>query len=229
MKSVVFDSGPLISLTMNSLLWLLEPLKRDFRGEFLMPEAVKMELVDEPLQTKKFKFEALQIQELISKGTLKVLEDKDTKNETLSLLGIANSCFSAKGQNLTLVHYGEVASVVAAMHRGSSALVMDERVTRELVEHPQHLAGIMEKKLQTRVNVDSSGLAELRRRTGGIRIIRSTELAAVAFEKGLLDRYASQPEQRKTVLESVLWGLKLDGCAINERGIKAIIDAEIRE
>ncbi len=229
MKSLVFDSGPLISLTMNNLLWLVEPLKRTLKGEFFMPEAVKMELVDEPLQTKKFKFEALQIQELISKGSLKVLEDNDTKNETLSLLGIANSCFSAKGQNLTLVHYGEVASVVAALHLGSSALVMDERVTRELIEHPQHLAGIMEKKLQTRINADSSRLAELKRITEGIRIIRSTELAAIAFEKGLLDRYARDSAQKKTVLESVLWGLKLDGCAINERGIKAIMDAESRK
>ncbi len=229
MKSLVFDSGPVISLTMNNLLWLIEPLKGAFGGGFFIPEAVKMELVDEPLQTKKFKFEALQVQELVSKGVLDVLEDKGTKSETLSLLEIANSCFSAKGQSLNIVHYAEVASVAAALHLGSSALVMDERVTRELIEHPQHLAGIMEKKLQTRVSVDSSRLAELKRLTERIRIIRSTELAAVAFEKGLLDRYVSQPSERRTVLESVLWGLKLDGCAINERGIKAIMDAEIRK
>src|SRR3989338_1555612 len=98
MKSVVFDSGPLISLTMNNLLWLLEPLKRAFKGEFFIPEAVKMELVDEPLQTKKFKFEALQVQELISNRVLEGVEDASTKDETLSLLGIANSCFRAGGQ-----------------------------------------------------------------------------------------------------------------------------------
>ncbi len=229
MKSLVFDSGPLISLTMNNLLWMLEPLKERFGGEFCMPESVKLELVDEPLQTKKFKFEALQVQELISKRVLNVLEDSATKEETLSLLGIANSCFSARGQNLTIVHYGEVASLVAALHLNASAVVMDERVTRELVEHPQHLAEIMERKLHTKIRVDASRLSELKSRTGGIGIIRSTELAAVAFEKGLLDRYARDSIQRKTVLESVLWGLKLDGCAINERGIKAIMDAELRK
>lgn len=229
MKAIVFDSGPLISLTMNNLIWILEPLKERFRGEFYIPEAVKLELVDEPLQTKKFKFEALQMQELIGSGVVKVLEDSATKDETLSLLAIANSCFSARGQNLTIVHYGEIASVVAALHLNASALVMDERVTRELIEHPQHLAVIMEKKLQTRVQVDASRLAELKRRTGSVSIIRSTELAAVAFERGLLDRYALQPSQKRTVLESVLWGLKLDGCAINERGIKAIIDSELKK
>ena len=30
---------------------------------------------------------------------------------------------------------------------------------------------------------------------------------------------------KKTVLESVLWGLKLDGCAINKSGIDAILAA----
>lgn len=225
MKSLVFDSGPVISLTMNNLLWLLKPLKEIFGGEFCIPEAVKLELVDEPLQTKKFKFEALQIQELIAGNVIRVLEDAPEKEETLALLDIANSCFRARGQDLTIVHYGEVASLVAAVDLNASALVMDERVTRELLEHPQHLAAIMEKKLKTRVQVDSSRLAELKKSTESISIIRSTELAAVAFEKGLLDRYAIEPVQRKTVLESVLWGLKLDGCAINERGIKAIIDS----
>ncbi len=228
MKSLVFDSGPLISLTMNNLLWMLKPLKERFRGEFFITESVKLELVDEPLQTKKFKFEALQMQELVSDGVLNVLEDADTKDETLSLLGIANRCFSARGQNLNIVHYGEVASVVTALRLNASALVMDERVTRELIEHPQHLARIMEKKLQTKIQVDPSMLAELKKRTESVSIIRSTELAAVAFEKGMLDRYVKEGVQGKTVLESVLWGLKLDGCAIDERGIKAIMDLELR-
>jgi len=230
-KALVFDSGPLISFTMNNLLWIVEPLKRIFKGEFCIPESVKSELVDEPLQTKKFKFEAFQVQELITNGVLKVLEDDLTKDETLSLLNSANRCFSAKGKELTIVHYGEIASIAAAIHLNAEAIVMDERITRELVEHPQHLARIMEKKLQTTVTANKENLLQLKERTRGISIIRSTELAAVAFENGLLERYLSKsaPGLRKTLLESVLWGLKLDGCAINERGIKAIMDAELRK
>src|SRR3989338_11027993 len=98
MRALVFYSGPVISLAMNNLLWLMEPLKKRFWGEFCIPEAVKLELVDEPLQTKKFKFEALQVQELISNRVLEGVEDASTKDETLSLLGIANSCFRAGGQ-----------------------------------------------------------------------------------------------------------------------------------
>ena len=56
MKSLVFDAGPIITLTMNNLLWLLNPLKNNFKGEFYLSAAVKEELIDRPLQTKKYKF-----------------------------------------------------------------------------------------------------------------------------------------------------------------------------
>jgi len=230
MKSLMFDSGPIISLTMNNLLWIVEPLKKVFRGDFYIPESVKAELVDDPLKTKKFKFEALQIQELITNGTLKVLDDDLTKPGTLFMLELANSCFQAYNRNLTLVHYGEIASVVAAQ-RLNSVLVMDERITRELVEHPEHLSKLMQKKLHTKIQVNLEKVEEFKKQTQNLKIIRSTELAAVAFEKGLLNKYLSAviPNPRKAVLESILWGLKLNGCAINERGIKAIMAAELKK
>ena len=40
MKSLVFDAGPVISLTTNNLLWLLDVLKGDYEGEFYIPEGV---------------------------------------------------------------------------------------------------------------------------------------------------------------------------------------------
>ncbi len=226
MKCLVFDAGPLISMTTNNLLWVLEPLKKSFDGEFIIPESVKGELIDEPLQTKKFRFEALQMQEYFTKGVLSSYEDDWTKEETLQLLNVANSCFSTKGKNMRIVHYGEIASVITALKLDASALVMDERVTRELIEHPTHLAKIMEKKLHLAISINEDSLSRFREKTASLKIIRSTELAAIAFEKGLLDRYAIGKSTSKAVLESILWGLKLNGCAINERGIKAILEAE---
>ncbi|MBI2137659.1 hypothetical protein HYU12_04015 [Candidatus Woesearchaeota archaeon] len=228
MKALVFDSGPLISMTMNNLLWLLEPLKGIFKGEFYIPESVKSELVDDAFDTKKFKFEALQVEELLSRGVVKVLADRITKPQTIELLQLANSCFSVKGRPLNIVHYGEIASVAAASHLDASALVLDERITRELIEHPQHLAKIIEKKLHTRVDSSQVMIDNFRRLTKDTGILRSAELAAIAFEKRLLERYATSyfENPREAVLESVLWGLKMDGCAINERGIKAILKSE---
>ena len=230
MKSLVFDSGPLISLTSNNLLWLLEPLKKQFKGSFILPESVKSELVDEHIQTKKFKFEALQVQEYINKGILQVYEDKYTKDNTLELLKVANNCFTVQDKKMNLVHYAEIAALATALQLNSEAVVMDERVTREFVEHPLHLAKLTEKKIHANLKTDKVCLSQFKNIVQGVDIIRSTELAAIAFEKGLLKRYTSPnlKNSQKTVLESILWGLKLDGAAINERGIRAIVAAEMK-
>ena len=71
MKSLVFDAGPVISLATNSLLFILEPLKKEFNGKFYITESVKSELVDRPFEIKKFKFEAIQVEKLIETGCWK--------------------------------------------------------------------------------------------------------------------------------------------------------------
>ena len=41
MKSLVFDTGSVISLVMNNLLWTLKPLKKQYGGDFFIPKGVK--------------------------------------------------------------------------------------------------------------------------------------------------------------------------------------------
>ena len=43
-----FDAGPVISLVMSRLAWLLPDLKKQFGGKFYITPAVKNELVDRP-------------------------------------------------------------------------------------------------------------------------------------------------------------------------------------
>ncbi|MBI2144878.1 hypothetical protein HYU18_00990 [Candidatus Woesearchaeota archaeon] len=231
-RAIVFDAGPLISMTTNNLLSTLERLKETYPGKFILPEAVKHELVDEPLKTKKFMFEALQIQRLISMGILEIMEDSDTKELTLELLHLANNCFAAKGKAIQIVHYGEMAAIAAAKMLEAEALVIDERITRELVEHPKHLAEIMEKRLHTGIFVDNQNVSLLQKYAAKAKVIRSIEILTVAFETGLLDRYIAAgeekviPEVRKKLLESVLWGLKMNGCAVSSTEIEQIIASE---
>ena len=230
-RLLVFDTGPIISFTLNNLLSTLEKLKENYGGRFVIPESVKNELVDDPLRTKKFMFEAIQIQRLISIGVLEVVEDTDTKQLTLELLRLANNSFAAKGKAVQIVQYGEMASIAAAKLLDAEALVMDERITRELVEHPKHLADLMEKRLHTTVTVNGQNVSLLQSYFSKTKIIRSIELVTVAFESGLLDRYVAAgeeqaiPEVRKKLLESVLWGLKMNGCAVSGKEIEQIIAA----
>ncbi len=231
-RTLVFDTGPLISLTVNNLLSTLERLKERYSGRFVIPESVKDELVDEPLRTKRFMFEAMQIQRLISTGVLEVVEDSDTKELTLELLDLANSSFAAKGKAIRIVQYGEMASIAAAKLLDAEALVMDERITRELVEHPRHIADLMEKRLHTSVMVSEANVSLLQKYVAKTRILRSVELIAAAFEFGLLDRYIAAgeekaiPEVRQKLLESVLWGLKMNGCAVSSKEIEHILNIE---
>ncbi len=71
--SIVFDTGPLISLSTNNLLWILPKIKESFQGDFIITPAVKRECVTRPLETKKFKFEALQVLRQIEKQTLTII------------------------------------------------------------------------------------------------------------------------------------------------------------
>ncbi len=235
MKSLVFDTGPIISMTMNNLLWLLEPLKTNFNGEFYITEAVKRELVDRPLQTKKFKFEALQVLKYISKDTLKIASSNDIEKKAYHLLHLANNSFRAKGHYIKVVHYGEIEALAAAIILGSSALVTDERTIRHLVEKPDQEFERLQKKLHTQIEINNDNFNQFKKEVAGLKVIRSVELVTIAYEIGLLDLYTTEkekkilPDLKKTLLESVLWGVKLQGCAVSTEEIDDIIKLETKK
>ena len=216
-KSLVFDAGPVISLTTNNLLWLLEPLKQKFHGSFYMTEGVRTELVDKPLSTKKFKFEALQVEQQIEAGVIDVVRDPEAKSLATKLLDIANSCFYVEGNALRIVQFGEMETLAFAVLNKCEAVVIDERITRLLLESPESLAKLLSKRLHANVKMDKASFLELDKITNGVKLIRSVELVAVAYSLGLLDKFVVHiPRARQELLDSILWGVKLNGCAVNE-------------
>jgi predicted nucleic acid-binding protein len=228
MKNIIFDTGPIITLTMNNLLWLLEPLKRLSRAEFYITDLVKKELVDTPLnKTKRFKFEALQVLHYIENGTLKVISTDE--KQTKKLLSIANSCFQAYGHNMRLIHDAEMSAIALYLQKKADAFVVDEKTTRLLIENPGKLHNVLRHKLHTKVELNNNHLKDFRKLAKGVRMIRSAELVTIAFEKGLLDRYLSKStSSRKELLESVLWGVKLNGSAVTKREIEQIVRMETK-
>ena len=85
MKTLFFDAGPVISMTMNHILWVLKKLKKQFNGNFFITEMVKKELVDKPLRTKRFKLEAIQTIQQINSKVLKVQYVKGINEKTKAL------------------------------------------------------------------------------------------------------------------------------------------------
>lgn len=229
MKSIIFDAGPIISLATNNLLFILPPLKKEFDGKFYLTSSVKKELVDRPFEIKKFKFEAIQIEKLIEDGVLEIIDNDFIRNESPKLLETANTTFKAFNNYMQLVHFAEMSALAAAISLNADSVVIDEKTTRLMMENPKLLLEILKKTLHTSISVNELNLREFRSRTKNIRAIRSIELVAVAYERGILDGYITKlPDAKRNLLESVLWGVKLSGCAVSRDEIGQIIRMETK-
>jgi len=229
MKALIFDAGPIISLATNNLLQILPPLKEQFQGNFYLTESVKKELVDRPFEIKKFKFESIQVEKLIEDNILEIIDTDFVRQETSRLFELANSIFRAFGHDMHIVHFAEMSVIAAALGIKAEAIAIDEKTTRLLIENPKTLLEIMRKTLHTSIGINESNLKEFRNKTSNIRPIRSVELVAMAYEHGFLDRYITKiPDARKNLLESVLWGVKLSGCAVSKEEIEQMIKIEAK-
>ena len=229
MKSLIFDAGPVISLATNNLLWTLKPLKNKFNGKFYITDAVKRELIDRPLETKKFKFEAIQVERLIEDKILEIADSDIIKENAVRLLTTANAIFRAYDNYIKIVHYAEMSVIAAALSLDSNAVAVDEKTTRFLTENPRTIAEILRKTLHTSISINENNLKEFKNTVNNLKIIRSIELVVVAYEHGFLDNYITKiPNARKNLLESVLWGVKLNGCAVSEDEIEQILRMEIK-
>lgn len=229
MKLLIFDAGPVISLTTNNLLWLLAPLKQKFNGDFCITQSVKHELVGKPFETKKFKFEAIQVEQQIELNNLKVLQNSEIAALGLRVQTLANNVFRTNFGTVPIVQRGEMESISASNLLNADAFVTDERITRLLVESPDALKQLLEKRLRTKVTMNENALHEFQEVTRHTSIIRSVELVAIAYEQGLLDKFiVNLPNSRKELLESLLWGLKLNGCSVSEQEIQEVISLEMK-
>lgn len=223
MKSLVFDAGPVISFAINNLLSILEPLKKQFKGNFYIPKRVEIELVQKPLNTKRFKLEALRVMQLISNKTLTVFSDNHVNSLANQLSQLANNSFFAHNHAINILQKGELEAIALVKDFNSDALVVDERTTRVLIEQPSALRNILRKKLHTNITMNNDNIKRFNHLTENIKLIRSVELVTVAFELGMLDKYLPDiKDGRKLLLDGVLWGMKLNGCAISKTEILKI-------
>jgi len=232
-RSIVFDTGPIISLVTNNLLWVLEPLKRRFGGKFYITPAVKRELIDKAISTKRFEFEALQIFSLLKKGILEIAENSQIQILSKKLLDLANHSFKARGSWIRIVSDAEIETLAADAVLNSDASVIDERTIRLLLENSPSLTNLMEIRLHCKVQPNKDNIKEFKKQLNNVRIIRSTELIVVAYKLGLLDEYSAEKSDMiknpdKMLLDAALWALKIRGCSISSEEIQQIVELEAK-
>lgn len=232
-KVIVFDTGPIISLTINNLLWILDGLKQRFQGEFYISPAVYDELINKPLTTRKYKLEALQVLPYITKGTVKVYNNLPIMEISRQIEEYANHSFQIDGAWIQIVHKGEVEAVATAAFLKADAIAIDERTMRHLIEKPEKIAEHLEHTIHKKVVVNWKNLDAIKKLVGNMKVIRSVELVTIAYEKGLLQQYTENaavtkivPNIKQAVLEGALWGVKLNGCSVKEDEIYEILKME---
>ena len=227
MKTIVFDSSSIITLAMNNLLWILEPLKEKFKGEFYISHSVKEEIIENPLQSKKFKLEALQVMEFIDKGILTVY-GKNLLKDNGDVLDNPNRIFEARGHRVKVVHRGEIGALLLAKELKADAFIVDERTTRLLVESPREVARILKNKMHTHVKINGKYLNKFQESFGDLKVLRSVDLGYVAYKIGLLDNLLLHGKKdlktRKQLLDGMLWAMKLRGCSITDKEIDDYVE-----
>ncbi|MDD5191973.1 MAG: hypothetical protein PHH54_06845 [Candidatus Nanoarchaeia archaeon] len=215
-KYLIFDSGPLINFALNGILPVLEKIKKEFKGEFLITKEVKREVIDYPLTIKRFELEALQIKDLFDRNILKHADLTNEQVDELRLkreqiVSIANSTFFANRKPLHILDKGEAAALALfSILKEPSAIVIDERTARMLCENPENLKKLFQKKLHTNIIAKRENYPYFK----NFKVIRSTELAYIACKKGLCE-----PKDPR-ILEAILYGLKDKGCSISREEIE---------
>ena len=222
MKNIVFDTGGIITLATNDLLWTLEKLKNKYNGDFCIPHSVKYELVDKPLGIKKFKLEAIMVNQLILDGVLDVHDPLNVDE----LLELVNNIFSSKGKNIHILDRAEVEAMSLVLRLKADAYVVDERTMRMLIEDPKSLHKLLERKLHIKIQIDNKKVKEFRQIVKGVKIIRSSELMLIAYELGLFNHLISKEHDSSDLLDGLLWGLRLRGCGMSTDEINKIIKFE---
>ena len=230
MKALIFDSSSIISIVTNNLLNILADLKKIYKGEFLISNEVLKEIIDDPLRSRRFKLEALQLAHYLAQGNIKLFKH-NLDDKTNYLLTLANSIFQANNHNITILQKAEVEALALTLFLEADALVIDERTTRLLIEDTLKLKHLLEKKLHTKIIINKENLNYFKKETRNIKIIRSSELMIIAYELGLFKDYEDikkliENNFKKELLNGILWGLRLKGCAISTDEINEIIKIE---
>ncbi len=228
MNALFFDSGPIISLVMSRLAWILPLLKKQFAGAFYITPAVKHELVDRPLTIHRFEFEALEVSKMIRENILTVYTAvPKAKVEQLSEL--ADRSFKVNQKFMDIIQQGEVESAACAI-KEQAALVIDERTLRLFIEDCSRMKELLELRFHKTITAETATVKLFASQVKDLSILRSVELAAVAFKLGLLNTYIPDLKNGPgLLLESVLWLLKYNGCAVTELEIQQLKELLLRK
>ncbi|MBI3588723.1 hypothetical protein HY095_05995 [Candidatus Micrarchaeota archaeon] len=219
MPPILCDSSSLISLSMSCNAGAIGFLhSQSPRVRFAITPKVMGEIVERPIQIRRFEYSAIRLNQLVAEKKLAVLNPPALAKTAAQLESIANDCFTAGKMPLAILQAGELEILAAAMLSGSSAVVVDEKTTRLLCENPGALRERLSQEYEAGVGMDDALVGEFQSKTRGISFIRSCELLCIAAKKGFFSKYGKLQNE---AFHSALYSLKAAGCSLT--------DGELRE
>jgi hypothetical protein len=201
----------LISLSETCLIDCLRFLKKETRVNFLVTPAVKHEIVSRPIQIPEYAFSAVRLKKLLEDGIADVVSVPDLAQKTKRVLSVANKVYSVAGTPLEVLHEGEAESLAVFQGIDASALLVDEKTTRLMVENPLKLRERISGEYRHGVQFNEGPLREWREIAKDLTILRSSELLAVAGECGFFDDYGGSADE---ALNAAFIALRNAGCSL---------------
>lgn len=219
MKNVfVVDSSSLISLSTSCLFDIMKELCKELKMRLVISKAVLDESVRNPLRIKRFELNALRINKGISDGWLEVKKlSKEKQCFAREIMETANSCFLSKHGHLKIIQLGESEILALAISINAKGIIIDERTTRMIIEEPEKLRRLLQKRHGQRIIMNKERVKFFKKNFGKLTIARSSELIALAYEKGLLQKTLGED---KEVLKAALYSLKYNGCSLSSEEIE---------
>ncbi|GEM_PF-1293342 len=217
MRFLVFDAGPLISLTLSGLLDILPKIHSGLKEtKFVLTPQVKFEVIDKSKTNKKFSLEAFKIEKLIKDKVFSLssefVQNKNLSEETQKVLSFSSQLIKSYGHNVQLLQEGEASCIAFfKLAKKDCLIVSDERTVRLISESKYLLAERMKSKLHSEVFLNEKNFKYFE----DLKYIRSSELVFYALKKDLIDI-----EKSPEALEALLYSLKFHGTAISQKEIE---------
>jgi len=181
------------------------------------------------LRSKKFKYEAIRVLRYFSKGIFKEAE-KEIRKETSEMLSYANSSFYIKHNPMKILQEADAEVAVLAKEIKADAIATDEKTLRLLVEAPDSIKKILERKFNTKVEANERALYNFNKKFENIPVVRSVNLIALAYSMGIFEDtikrcYPSKNGKcKREIIEGLLYSLRFSGCAVSFKEIEDYVN-----
>jgi len=211
-RRMICDSSSLISLSMNCMIPVLVELSE--KADFIITQSVYDEIITNPLKRGHHIMGPMKFKALVQQGILQI--EKADYQETEEILDSSNSIYFARHKQLKIIQLGEAEAL--ALANDGDVLLMDERTLRFLIEKPNDLRDLLQHRMHKGISMNQQRSNAFRKYCQGVSVIRSSELIAVAYEMGILEKYFAGDSYE--VLKACLWALKYKGCSLSVKDIE---------